>query len=185
LDKIGNIRFAKQGVVSLSNDRGTKYSKYIEIQNEVVRAYNELRNELSRQAFGDKFDEITEAQRKLVQEISAASMEMNSGSGQVNNALQQLNQVTQQNAAASEEMATGSEELSGQADELKQTVSFFNIGNEYRKISSKKKNTPKVESFKQTGVNMSKHASQKQDNGDGVKLDMFSGSSNDDEFENF
>ena len=28
-----------------------------EVQNEIVRAYNELRDELSRQAFGDKFDE--------------------------------------------------------------------------------------------------------------------------------
>ena len=62
---------------------------------------------------------------RLVQEITAASLEQNSGADQINNALQQLNQIIQQNAAASEEMATSSEELSAQAEQLKQTVSFF------------------------------------------------------------
>ena len=64
---------------------------------------------------------------KLVQEISAASMEQNSGADQINNAVQQLNQVIQQNAAVSEEMATSSEELSGQAEQLKETVSYFTV----------------------------------------------------------
>ncbi|MBN1181994.1 MAG: HAMP domain-containing protein [Bacteroidales bacterium] len=64
---------------------------------------------------------------KLVQEISAASLEQNSGADQVNAAIQQLNQVTQQNAAAAEEMATSAEELSAQADQLKGAISFFKI----------------------------------------------------------
>jgi methyl-accepting chemotaxis protein len=64
---------------------------------------------------------------KLVQEITAASMEQNSGADQVNNAIQQLNQITQQNAAASEEMATSSEELAGQAQQLMEMISFFKI----------------------------------------------------------
>ncbi|HYX08826.1 MAG TPA: methyl-accepting chemotaxis protein [Bacteroidales bacterium] len=64
---------------------------------------------------------------RLVQEITAASMEQNSGSDQINNAIQQLNQVTQQNAAASEEMATSSEELASQADQLKDIIAYFNI----------------------------------------------------------
>jgi len=68
---------------------------------------------------------------KLVQEITASSIEQNSGAGQVNNAIQQLNQVTQQNAAASEEMATSSEELAAQADQLKEQISFFKLGNEH------------------------------------------------------
>jgi methyl-accepting chemotaxis protein len=67
---------------------------------------------------------------KLVQEISAASMEQNSGADQVNNAIQQLNHITQQNAAASEEMATSSEELAGQAEQLMQMISFFDLGND-------------------------------------------------------
>lgn len=64
---------------------------------------------------------------KLVQEISAASLEQNTGAEQVNNAIQQFNQIIQQNAAASEEMATSSEELSSQADHLKEMISFFRI----------------------------------------------------------
>jgi methyl-accepting chemotaxis protein len=64
---------------------------------------------------------------RLVQEISAASLEQNTGAEQVNNAIQQFNQIIQQNAAASEEMATGSEELSSQADHLRDTISFFKI----------------------------------------------------------
>jgi methyl-accepting chemotaxis protein len=66
----------------------------------------------------------------LVQEISAASMEMNSGASQVNNAIMQLNAVTQKNAAAAEEMSSSSEELARQADTLKELVSFFKTGNE-------------------------------------------------------
>jgi len=67
---------------------------------------------------------------KLVQEITAASMEQNSGADQVNNAIQQLNQVTQQNAAASEEMATSSEELESQAQQLMEMISIFKVGNQ-------------------------------------------------------
>lgn len=64
---------------------------------------------------------------RLVQEISAASIEQNSGSDQINSAIQQLNQVTQQNAAASEEIATSSEELASQAEKLLETISFFQL----------------------------------------------------------
>src|SRR4029079_3197704 len=67
---------------------------------------------------------------KLVQEISASSIEQNLGAGQINNALQQLNQVTQQNAATSEEMAASAEELSSQADQLKEIISFFRFDHE-------------------------------------------------------
>lgn len=65
---------------------------------------------------------------RLVQEISASSMEQNSGAEQVNSAIGQLNQVIQQNAAASEEMATSAEELSSQAEQLKDTITFFKLG---------------------------------------------------------
>lgn len=73
---------------------------------------------------------------KLVQEISAASMEQNSGADQINSALQQLNSVTQQNAAASEEMSTSSEELSSQAEQLKEVVSFFIIEGNSKKLKA-------------------------------------------------
>jgi methyl-accepting chemotaxis protein len=64
---------------------------------------------------------------KLVQEISAASLEQNTGTDQINNALQQLNHVTQQNASASEELATNAEELANQSENLRELISFFKI----------------------------------------------------------
>jgi methyl-accepting chemotaxis protein len=49
----------------------------------------------------------------------------------------QLSKATQQNASASEELAATSEELSGQAEQLQQSVSFFNLGDEPAKVSSR------------------------------------------------
>jgi methyl-accepting chemotaxis protein len=81
---------------------------------------------------------------KLVQEISAASLEQNSGAEQVNNAVQQFNQVIQQNASASEEMATGAEELASQAEHLLEAISFFKISKDHgtnRNVLHKKRTT--------------------------------------------
>jgi methyl-accepting chemotaxis protein len=64
---------------------------------------------------------------RLVQEITAASIEQSNGSAQVNNAIQGLNDVTQQNAAASEELATGAEEMAAQASQLKDIIAFFKL----------------------------------------------------------
>jgi len=121
---------------------------------------------------------------KLVQEISAASLEQNSGADQVNNAIQQLNQVTQQNAAASEELATSSEELASQAQQLKENISFFSTGN--KKTNVKKSNVKseanrnadnqeQVKEGRKTSIN---------DKG-GFDLKMYDNKSLDDEYEKF
>ncbi len=47
-----------KGVISLQNDRGTSYKRYIEVQNELVAAYNEARNELAMQEFGKPFAKL-------------------------------------------------------------------------------------------------------------------------------
>ncbi len=47
-----------KGVISLRNDIGTSYGKYIEVQNELAAAVNELRNELCMQRFGRKYDDL-------------------------------------------------------------------------------------------------------------------------------
>ena len=64
---------------------------------------------------------------RLVQEITAASIEMNSGANQVNNAIQQLSQSTQENATSAEQMASASQELATQAQRLNDAVSFFKV----------------------------------------------------------
>lgn len=47
-----------KGVISLQNDRGTSYKRYIEVQNELVAAYDELRNELSMRMFQKPYREL-------------------------------------------------------------------------------------------------------------------------------
>ncbi|NOQ26764.1 MAG: hypothetical protein GQ564_15495 [Bacteroidales bacterium] len=74
---------------------------------------------------------------KLVQEISAASLEQNNGAQQVNSSIQELNNVTQHNAAASEEMATSAEELSSQAEQLLDLISFFKTDDNHRSVAKK------------------------------------------------
>ena len=65
----GKQMVTKNHVISLQNDRGTEYQAYIDVQNEIAAAYNELRDDLSRQKFGKIFMELDEEQQKAVQEI--------------------------------------------------------------------------------------------------------------------
>lgn len=69
IDGLGEV-FKSKGVVSLTNDRGTSYGSYIIVQNELVAAFNELRDEFSSQRFGKKFDalsiDLQEAVRKAI-----------------------------------------------------------------------------------------------------------------------
>ena len=67
---------------------------------------------------------------ELVQEISAASREQETGTEQINKAIQQLDQVIQQNASAAEEMSATAEELSSQSEQLRDTIDFFDLGEE-------------------------------------------------------
>ena len=60
----------------------------------------------------------------------SSSREQTQGIEQINGALTQLDRVIQQNAAASEELASMAEELTGQAEAVRETVSFFSVGEE-------------------------------------------------------
>ena len=62
----GKIYKVSKGVISLQNDRGTSYQAYIAVQNELVKAVNELRDEFSRANFGKKFSRLTEEQQDIV-----------------------------------------------------------------------------------------------------------------------
>ena len=55
-----------EGVISLQNDRNTSYERYIEVQNALTRAYNEVRDDLAMQKFGKKFDDLDDAERKVI-----------------------------------------------------------------------------------------------------------------------
>ena len=55
-----------KGVISLQNDRGTSYQAYISVQNELVKAVNELRDEFASKAYGKPFAALTENQQDIV-----------------------------------------------------------------------------------------------------------------------
>lgn len=64
----GEVMVTK-GVISLRNDLDTKYGTYIAVQNELVGAINELREELSQQQFGKSYDELDKEQQDAVREV--------------------------------------------------------------------------------------------------------------------
>ena len=55
-------------VISLQNDRGSSYQAYISVQNELVAAYNELRDELGKAKFGKAYNECSEDEQKAIRE---------------------------------------------------------------------------------------------------------------------
>lgn len=58
-------------VVSLRNDTQTSYDMYIQVQNELTRAVNELRDELSEQKFGKPYTELDKDNEEEKQMILA------------------------------------------------------------------------------------------------------------------
>ena len=55
-----------EGVISLQNTRDTSYERYIEVQNELTRAFNEVRDELAMSKFNKEFKDLTEAENKVI-----------------------------------------------------------------------------------------------------------------------
>ncbi|GET27536.1 biopolymer transporter ExbD [Prolixibacter sp. NT017] len=58
-----------KGVISLQNDVGTTYGTYIAVQNELVGAINDLRDQLAQRKWGKSYDDLDRDQQKAVQEI--------------------------------------------------------------------------------------------------------------------
>lgn len=56
-------------VVSLKNDRGTSFGIYVQVQNELKRAYNELRNKEANKQFGKDYEDLNKQQRSKVKEV--------------------------------------------------------------------------------------------------------------------
>ena len=55
-----------EGVISLQNTRDTSYQVYIKVQNELTRAFNEVRDEVAMSKFGKKFADLEDAERKVI-----------------------------------------------------------------------------------------------------------------------
>ena len=56
----------QKAVVSLQNHEGTSYNTYIKLQNELTKAYNELRNEKSNIDYGKDFNKLDAAEQKII-----------------------------------------------------------------------------------------------------------------------
>ena len=69
VDFFGTTLVNDKHVISLQNDRGSSYQAYISVQNELVAAYNELRDELAQEKFGVTYAELNDAQQKAVREV--------------------------------------------------------------------------------------------------------------------
>ncbi len=50
-----------KAIISVQSDRGTDYGVYIQVQNELLRAYTELRNRLSRERYGVSYEELEQS----------------------------------------------------------------------------------------------------------------------------
>ena len=65
IEGFGPCKVSK-GVISLQNDRGTSYQAYIAVQNELVKAVNELRDEWAMANFGKVYIKCDEDEQVIV-----------------------------------------------------------------------------------------------------------------------
>ena len=65
----GMVKYAKEHVISVQNDADTQYQAYLEVQNELVAAYNELREECAQKYFHKAYGELEEDQQKTIAKI--------------------------------------------------------------------------------------------------------------------
>ena len=68
-EPIGTIRYTKEHVISVQNNVDTQYQVYVNVQNELVAAYNELRDECARKYFHMSYNELDEDNQKRIQKI--------------------------------------------------------------------------------------------------------------------
>ena len=59
----------RQATISLQNDRRTSYGMYIQVQNELTAAYNELRDELALEQFGQLYNQLNTDQQSAIREV--------------------------------------------------------------------------------------------------------------------
>ena len=65
----GKTYMVSKGVISLQNDRGTSYQAYIAVQNELVKAVNELRDEFAMREYGKTFARLSEDEQSIVKKV--------------------------------------------------------------------------------------------------------------------
>lgn len=66
---IGTVPVTADHVVSLQNDATTSYKTYIAVQNELVRAYNELRQDAAKKYFNSDYENLSEEQKEQIAKL--------------------------------------------------------------------------------------------------------------------
>lgn len=67
IEGFGSYPISK-GVISLQNTRGTSYNAYLKVQNELVKAVNEIRDEFSLANFGKVYLKLDEDRQRIVRD---------------------------------------------------------------------------------------------------------------------
>ncbi|MDP2424343.1 MAG: biopolymer transporter ExbD [Bacteroidales bacterium] len=65
IEHLGEV-WVSRGIVSLKNDRGTSYNMYIQVQNELTSAFNDLRNEMAMEKFGLRYSQLPNEWKEAV-----------------------------------------------------------------------------------------------------------------------
>lgn len=65
---LGKCMVTENHIISVQTDRGTSYGVYFQVQDQIVAAYNELRDELAKEKFGYKYKNLTAEQKEAIRE---------------------------------------------------------------------------------------------------------------------
>ena len=66
---IGTLRVTKDHIISLQNDNTTSYKAYLYVQNELVKAYSELRDEAARRYYNRPYEELLKDEKDLINKV--------------------------------------------------------------------------------------------------------------------
>lgn len=61
--ELGKKVMMTRGLVSLKNDRGTSYDMYIKVQDQLAKAFNDMKDQQSLQYFGVKYSELVDKKK--------------------------------------------------------------------------------------------------------------------------
>jgi biopolymer transport protein ExbD len=66
---LGQRMITENHVISVQTDRGTSYGVYFAVQDALVAAYNELRDELAKEEFGVVYANCTKEEQEAIREV--------------------------------------------------------------------------------------------------------------------
>ncbi len=70
IDGLGKDVIMSKGIISLKNDRGTSYKMYIEIQNELAKAFDEMKDQMSLKYYGVKYGQLVDDRKiKIINKL--------------------------------------------------------------------------------------------------------------------